>query len=437
MIAPRHGALQSAARRILAGGIALRVLTWAVLNPNNRDFHLGVILRIVDTGHIPIANETDQSYHPPLYYLIGATVFALTHRPKIVQLVSLAIAIATLIVLYKLIIETPFAGRARMRLAIFAVLAVHPQLITYGLYISNDTLTILLGVAVVWLFGRWVADPVNDGRLRILAVVCGLGLLTKATFLAIVPTVAVFVAAAAAARRWQRAGQLLAIAIVLGCYKYIENVVYFGTPFVTALDGGYAWLVDQARGRTMPWAYVGFDLRRLLLSPLGNERRPYLEMLYETSWYEFLPMSNLAVARRWPTYLTGSAVLTAALAPTVVAVGGAVTALFSMPRAFRLAIEREASPSELTRRLALALGGSVLVLMVSQEIGSHVWSIMHARLLLPVLPGAIAAFYYGCRTIRLASRPALDRAMVLCLLSLSALMLVQHATDVVFMLAHR
>ena len=88
----RRDAARSTAGGLFVVGLLLRVATWPLLGPSNRDFHLGVILRMVATGHIPISNETDQSYHPPLYYLITAPIFALTHRPKVVQLFSLACA---------------------------------------------------------------------------------------------------------------------------------------------------------------------------------------------------------------------------------------------------------------------------------------------------------------------------------------------------------
>jgi 4-amino-4-deoxy-L-arabinose transferase-like glycosyltransferase len=256
----------------------------------------------------------------------------------------------------------------RERLALFALVTVHPQLITYGLYISNDTLTILLGTLVMWQFWRWLETP-SDARLRWLALCCALGLLTKATFLAIVPVVAVYVLAVAKridrSTMWRRVGEFLAIAIVVGCYKYVENYWHFGTPFVSNLDAGYSWIADQTRGRTMPWAYVGFDPLRLLRHPLGNERRPYLEMLYETFWYEYLPMSNLATARRWPYYFTGSAVLVAALVPTLVMVVGAIKAFTSM----WAPLTASRPPSRLdriniVRYLSISVGVAVLALLV-------------------------------------------------------------------------
>ena len=106
---------------ILAVGIVLRAATWALMTPQNRDFHLGVITTIVDIGRLPVSNETYQSHHPPLYYILAASIFAVTHRPKVVQMFSLACAIATLLVCYHLMVRTPLFGRMRDRLLLFAL----------------------------------------------------------------------------------------------------------------------------------------------------------------------------------------------------------------------------------------------------------------------------------------------------------------------------
>ncbi len=433
MIAGRLGRTRATARCLLAAGIVLRLVTWVLLRPVNRDFHIGVILRMLSAGRLLLSNETDQSYHPPLYYLLATPVFALTHRPKIVQLLSLAFGLATLLALYRLIIDTPLFGRARDRLVLFGLVAVHPQLMTYGLYISNDPLTILLGTATLWQFWRWLDLP-SRSRLRTLAVLCGLGLLTKATFLAIVPVLAIVVALLA--RRFDRSTALrhwlefVAISTVLGSYKFVENYWHFGSPFVTNLDAGYAWIAEQASGRTLPWAYVGFDVRRLLWHPMGVERRPYLEALYQTFWYEYLPMSNLAEARRWPYHLTGSAVLVVASVPTLIMLAGVVAGLASLPR--QLAASGPPSRPEriqLARGISIAVLVAILLLMVGQEMRTHVWSIMHSRLLLPGLVGGLAALQVGWTALRRVSPAFVDRVLLVSIMLTSALLLVQHVTD--------
>jgi hypothetical protein len=433
MIAPGSVRARSVARGILAAGIVLRVVTWALMTPVNRDFHLGVILRMMETGRLALSNETDQSYHPPLYYLLTTPIFAVTHRPKVVQMFSLLCAIATLLIFYRLILETPLFGRMRDRLPLFALVAVHPQLITYGLYISNDTLTILLGTAAAWQLWRWIEAP-DAARLRWLAVICGLGLLTKASFIPIagVFTIAVAVLSWRADRSSavRRVVEFAAIVAVLGIYKFAENVVHFGTPFVTNLDAGYAWIAEQASGRHMPWAYLGFSPHRLLLEPTGTDRRPYLEVLYQTAWYEYLPMSNLIAARRWPWLLTGSAALVAAIVPTLVMLAGIGVTLMSPVRWNRVHVARVT---------LVATWVALLLLLTAEEFHTHVWSIMHSRLLLPALPGALAALRVGWNAARRRLPAHADGAIRASIVLTASLLLLQHLTDlalVPFRIAH-
>lgn len=443
MRAAQRGRAQTAALALLAAGVLLRAITWALMTPQNRDFHLGVITRFVDTGRLPVSNETYQSYHPPLYYLLTAPIFAITHRPKVVQMFSLACAIATLVVCYRLIVRTPLFGKMRDRLLLFALVVVHPQVITYGLYISNDTLTILLGAAVALQFWRWLSER-STSRMRWLAVLCGLGLLTKATFVAIIPVVALAVGVVSwrldrgAAPR--RTVEFVGIAAVIGCYKFVENTVAFGTPFVTNFDGGYSFIAEQARGRALPWAYIGFDWHRLLVEPTGEDRRPYLELLYQTAWYEYLPMSNLVASREWPSFVAASIALVVAVIPSAAAAIGLCVGAVALPR--RLAAfspPSGRSAIELTQCVLIATVVAIVLLLVSQELRWHTWPVMHARLLLPALPGLLAAVRLGWNTIRPLSPAAVDWTMRASIGATTALLLAQHLIDlsrVPFGIAH-
>ena len=101
----------------------------------------------------------------------------------------------------------------------------------FSLYVSNDTLAIFLGAAIVWQTRRFIQiTGWKDGLL--FAILTGLGLLTKATFLAFVPVLFVLVVFMFAHKEsltkasWA-AGAFLAIALSLGSYKFIDNYVRF------------------------------------------------------------------------------------------------------------------------------------------------------------------------------------------------------------------
>jgi len=433
--------LRRKARRWLAGGIVLRLITAVVQGPLNRDFHFGVILRMVDTGRIPISNATDQSYHPPLYYALAAPVFALTHRPKAVQMLSLVFAIATLIVLFRLTVRSPLFGSPRERLWAFALLAVQPQLVAYGLFVSNDTLATLIGATCCWLLWRWLDQP-GATRLRLLGLACGAGLLTKASFLGfaavfacVVPVMTYRFDRTTAVRRTL---EFVALVVVIGSYKYVENLWYFGALSVTPFDVGADWIVEQAQGRHLPGAYLGTAVRSLFLDPTGNSRQPYAAALFRTFWIEYLPMSNLVLARRWPFFLPGSGALVLAIVPSVLMAAGVAEGLATLPRWLfrRNAPDRDALLA-IGTRLPIVLLVSILGIMIVTEFRWHAWSIMHARLLLPACAGAYAALAIGWSRLRAVLGTAADRLVVPVLAALTTLLLVQQVVDMVLVLGSR
>jgi len=54
---------------ILIGGIALRIIVYIFLRPENNDPHLEVVEFIVANGTLPTSEQLVLSWHPPLYYL--------------------------------------------------------------------------------------------------------------------------------------------------------------------------------------------------------------------------------------------------------------------------------------------------------------------------------------------------------------------------------
>ncbi len=62
----------------------------------------------------------------------------------------------------------------------------------FGLYVSNDSLSILFGCLAVLEVVAYIDDP-GWKHGTMLATVTGLGLLTKSTFLAFLPVLLIFV----------------------------------------------------------------------------------------------------------------------------------------------------------------------------------------------------------------------------------------------------
>src|SRR4051794_30775809 len=64
-------------RRLLYAGVLLRLVLFEPFYPINRDDHLGVIRFILAHHALPTSDVLQQSYHPPLYYLLAAPFVAL------------------------------------------------------------------------------------------------------------------------------------------------------------------------------------------------------------------------------------------------------------------------------------------------------------------------------------------------------------------------
>lgn len=422
---------------LLWTAVALRVLVFFCLEPFNRDWHFGVVLEIVEQGELPAANVTDQSYHPPLYHLLAAGLFALSHRPKVVQLLSLLFSVLTLFVAERLLMRTALIRPAGSRKYYFAFVCFYPQLLLYGLYLSNDGLAVFWGALATLLLWRYVNQP-TPGLVSALAVVCGLGLSTKFSFLAFLGTLPFVIGYVAyltgsKARRWSRAcgmaGLFVLITLLLGGYKFVENVYHFGTPIVSNLDGGYAWVDEQAAGRNGLWSYLGFDPLRLIRDPSGESRRSYGELLYGTFWYEYLPMSEFLADQRYP--LLGGAILLVGAVPAFVAALGAFRLVAGAVAHFRR--PRPGSPTWTRRTTIYAMSGVLIAhvaILVGVELRHHVWSVMHARLLLPAFLSFLFLFNEGARTLRARRHRFLSWVQYASMAALVALFFVQLGVDV-------
>ena len=215
-------------RLLLLGGVLLRVLVFVCLSPFNNDDHWTVVRYIAEHARLPVAGEMDQSYHPPLYYLLAQPFLRLTGTAKGVQALSLVLSIGTLVALHRLLYRSSALVSESARDSTFALACFLPQFVLYTLFVSNDSLAIFLGALTALQIFRFAeTGRVND--LMGLAVLTALGLLTKHTFVAFVP---VLVGLVWLARRQRPTGPrpltavmlFVAIALIPGSYKTVENM---------------------------------------------------------------------------------------------------------------------------------------------------------------------------------------------------------------------
>jgi hypothetical protein len=181
--------------------------------------------------------------HPPFGYVLPAVTLRLVHfvsdpatwaYDRFLFVARLLSALA-LVPVPLLVVAT--ARRVNLSWPTAAVAALLPfaipQLTYIGGVVTNDTMLVLLGAAIVCLVARVVTDDRTRGTAIALGVVVGLALLTKAFALMLLPTVAVaYVPRLRTRAAWElairRSALFAGIAAVTGGWWWVRNVVREG-----------------------------------------------------------------------------------------------------------------------------------------------------------------------------------------------------------------
>ncbi len=306
---------------LLAGGIVLRLLVCALADPTNPDQHLEVIQYAVEHHHFAVSNELGQSYHPPLYYLIAAPIYAWKPDLNLLHFVSFFFSCANLMVIWWLLRDPLVIRDDPTRVIAFALACVMPEFVMFASFISNDCVALLIGSLIFAAIVAYIRKP-DKWRLSLLGVMVGLGLLTKGTFIA---TGFVLLPLIFLVERNARQNILLAIALycalwlAIGCYKYVENYIYLHRVIVHNLERPNP-LYDAQKGMWHGWATVfDINLLELLRRPVLKVYAPhsYPLMMYATLWYPYIPESSFE-GNVYGYMWLGAVLYVTALIPTLI-----------------------------------------------------------------------------------------------------------------------
>ncbi len=276
MSSPLKGAGTIAERRIarvaaaiIGAGIVLRLLLVFVLpfgrqvrdgleGLNDEPAHFNYVQQIVVQRAFPVQaapfggpgpwERLDfEFYQPPLYYLVGAGLYAtLGTTPALYacRLLSALCGLGTLLVTWRVLRTSPLP-----RLLTLAVMAFASLYLTHAYFcavVSNDALSWLLGallteriVALAGSAGAGAASPLARGAW--LAVLLAAAALTKSSLLVFFPAVALVYAVEAIRRRNARLGleglAAIAAAAAIAHPWYVLNLHRYGS--LLALDMGF------------------------------------------------------------------------------------------------------------------------------------------------------------------------------------------------------
>jgi len=373
---------------LLGLGVLIRIIVFAHIGYLNNDNHLEVVEHVARTWLPARADQFNQGYHPPLYYFLAAFFYLIGGAPA-VRIFSLLLSVATLALIALVLRQLPWISASLGNWAV-ALAALHPQFVLFGLFISNDTLAIFLGALLCYQCRRLQLAP-SIANHSLLGIYLGLGLLTKAAFLAFVLPLCLFVwlngreRAVAHAQIVQRLLIFAIAATVLGVYKYAEQFVLFGNPFVSNLD-----LADWVKDQRPTWigisSLLDINLVKLMIHPVVGSHtvHSYPLMTYASFWYAFIPestfMSNLIV----PLNRIGSAIYLLALVPTALIISGIAVSARAL---FLLFVRGQTIDETQSRQRAILEGAFVIALVLNLflilAIGWRydAWSVFQGRLL--------------------------------------------------------
>jgi 4-amino-4-deoxy-L-arabinose transferase-like glycosyltransferase len=384
---------------VLGLGVVLRLVVFFHMGYLNNDNHLEVIEYVVNHWTPARADQFNQAHHPPLYYFLAAPLLRFGGVPAVHGL-SLILSIATLVLIASLLWQLPWIDE-RSKPWCLALAAFHPQFIMFGLFVSNDALAIFLGALAFYQCRRFQTAPSIYNSL-VLGIWLGLGLLTKAVFLAFVLPLVLFVwiivrqYAGRDPKIIYRLALFVLFATVLGSYKFVENSIYFANPMLSNLDL-QSWAEEQRPTWIGLASLLDFNLLKLVSDPVISSTtvHSYPLMIYGSFWYSLIPESTFHGNLIAPFNRVGSMIYLVALCPTLLILIGVARSAIPAIRQFTakaFAQSRDRYIYEGTLLLTFALN-LLLILMVGWR--QDAWSVFQGRLLFPSYGALLVAFSGG------------------------------------------
>ncbi|HEV7348370.1 ArnT family glycosyltransferase [Telluribacter sp.] len=382
--------------------------------------------------------------HPPLYYLLATPFFLFDHltSQKVTQFLSLLLSAGNLYILY-LLARKLFSDVLVRNISFLLAIFLHSY-VTFSLYVSNDTLTFFIGSLLFLLLHRYIYKPTQSNEVA-LAVVMGLGLLTKGTFLAFGPVLGMVVLLSL----WKKetATRIIVfrllvfgfLSLSIGSYKYIENYYAEGRPIVHNIDFFQYMPADT---------YVGlksiyyFNLKRLVRNPTFFQGDPFLEhvypiIFYATFWYKFSePFNGFELGSRTSFKYIGSLIYLVGLVPSLLIILGFLKKSVSSVRFLRTM--KESSDSLFAKKLEEGAWLSILllsvILVIIAGLKYNVWVCFQSRLFLQAFFSVMWLLYVGLKAVRKTSS-LLFYAGSASILLVSFLYLVYYLTEGIHLLS--
>jgi branched-subunit amino acid transport protein AzlD len=285
---------ESSLNKILWFGIALRILVFIVMNPENPDAHREVLEYIVKNHRLPRTHELFLACHPPLYYLTALPFYVLGGL-KLVEFYGLITSCLNLWLMSKLVKMT--IKDVDIRNLSFLLATFLGTYLIYSLFVSNDTLSVLMGTWFFYNLIKYLREQTIK-NVVIFSLSTGLALLTKSTFIPFIPIALIIIFLVNFRKPFLKMAytMILCGAIIgfSGTYKFIENYKTQHQFFVHNLD------IFKLPGNSIfyqgPQSYYNINIFTLIKDPNLSSRNPSIHsaplLMYGTFWYKHQYFEN-------------------------------------------------------------------------------------------------------------------------------------------------
>ncbi len=186
------------------------------------------------------------AHHPPLNYLLMLPIeAALSKKPVFTRVFALrlfSVILSTItIAIAALSGKLLFGTKSLIWLLVPGLLLFSPVFTFDEACINNDHLLILLYSLLLYLMLKWSETPLDRKKTLVLAIIVGLGLMSKLLFLTAIPIVFLFVwqnergngsgSLKRASAKW---GLFMLVVLGVSGWWFVRNCVLYGMPVITA-----------------------------------------------------------------------------------------------------------------------------------------------------------------------------------------------------------
>jgi len=239
--------------------------------------HFGLIRHLVQHGHLASPGDGHEAFQPPLYYLAGAilTFWIPDHTPHavwanadyditdplaprnlllhpateawpfrgwalawhLVRLLSVLLGATTVWAVFHLGRQV-FPEQPAISLGMAALTAFTPQFLFMSAVINNDNAAAAVSALVLWQIAALLRrNSLKPLHLAVLGLLLGLGLLSKASLLALVPVIGLAILCVWWNNRARGTRHLLlawlitfGVTALMAGWVYVRNLLVFGDP---------------------------------------------------------------------------------------------------------------------------------------------------------------------------------------------------------------